>query len=48
MGLGGQLSVDYFLELCFLQFLVALVLMGLQIKFINNVVFPLRPVMQIL
>ena len=40
MGSRVQLTVGCFPELCFLQFFVAQVLMGLRKQFLNNFVFP--------
>ena len=40
MGSRVQLTVGCFLELCFLQFSVAQVLVGLRRQFITNFVFP--------
>ena len=40
MGSMVQSTVSCFSELCFLQFSVAQVLLGLQKQFINNLVFP--------
>ena len=45
MGSRVQSTVGCFPELCFLQFSVALVLVGLQKQFINNFVFPNGPVL---
>ena len=42
MGSRVQSSVGYFPELCFLQFSVVQVLVGLRKQFINNFVFPGR------
>ena len=40
MGSRVQSTVGCFIELCFLQFSVAQVLVGLRKQFINNFVFP--------
>ena len=48
MGSRVQLTVGSFPELCFLQFSVAQVLVGLRKQFINNSVFPLGPVQLVL
>ena len=40
MGSRVQATVGCFPELCFLQFSVALVLVGLRKQFINNFAFP--------
>ena len=45
MGSRVQSTVGYFPELCFFQFTVAHVLMGLRKQFISNIVFPLVSVL---
>ena len=48
MGLRVQSAVARFIELCLLQFFVALVLVGLRKQFVNNFVFPHEPVLLVL
>ena len=48
MGSRVQSTIGCFPELCFIQFSVEQVLVGLQKQFINNLVFPLKPVLQVL
>ena len=44
----GAVNRWCFPEFCFLQFCVAQVLVGLRKQFINNIVFPLGPVLEVL
>ena len=48
MGSREQSTVGCLPELCFLQFSVAQVLVGLRKQFINNFFFPLGPVLLVL
>ena len=48
MGSRVQSTVGCFPKLCFIQFSVPQVLVGLREKFMNNFVFPIRPVLLVL
>ena len=48
MGSWVQLTVGCFPELCFLQFSVAQVLVGLVKQFLTTLFFPLPPVLLVL